>query len=61
MKVAVFDHINGSVDIIDTNVKPDPDFDWEIWLSEHGYHTPSCSWMIDAKQIVFKEDRNDRT
>lgn len=58
MKVAVFDHINGSVDIIDTNVKPDHDFDWELWLSDHD-HPSNCSWMIDAKQIVFKEDRHN--
>lgn len=58
MKIAVLNYIDGSVDIIDVDVKPTHDFDWELWLAEHGYHTSSCSWMTDVKEITFKEVEN---
>lgn len=54
MKVAVMNYIDGSVDIIDADIKPTHDFDWELWLSEHGYDVSSCEWMTDVKQLTFK-------
>ena len=59
MKIAVFDYIEGSVDIIETDIKPNPDFDCELWLEEQGYNLSSCSWMVDIKQITFKEAKDD--
>ena len=54
MKIAVLNYIDGSVDILDTDVVPDHDFDWDMWLFNQGYHTSSCSWMIDVKTISFQ-------
>lgn len=61
MKIAVLDHIEGSVDILETDIQPTHDFDYDLWLTEQGYHTSSCSWMVDVKQISFKDIHHDRT
>lgn len=55
MKVAVFDYIEGSVDIIDTKIEASGDFDWEEWLTNNGYNPASCAWMTDVRNISFKE------
>ena len=61
MKIAVLDYIDGSVDILEADIIPNEDFDADLWLSEHGYHTSSCNWMYDVKQINFRDTRYDRT
>ena len=61
MKIAVLDHIEGSVDILETDIVPDGDFDYDLWLAEHGYHTSCCQWMTDVKQICFKDVPHDCT
>jgi len=58
MKIAVLNHIDGSVDILDTDIQPTFEFDWELWLSKQGYHLSSCSWMIDVKNLSFRDVKN---
>ena len=53
MKVAVLNYIDGSVDIIDTEIKPTIDFDWEEWLVNNGYNPSTCAWMTDVKTLTF--------
>lgn len=58
MKIAVLNYIDGSVDILDTDIQPTFEFDWELWLAEQGYHLSSCSWMIDVKNLSFRDVKN---
>jgi hypothetical protein len=53
MKIAVLNHIDGSVDILDTDIQPTFDFDYDAWLTEHGYTPSCCSWMTEVKTIAF--------
>lgn len=58
MKLAVFDYINGSVDIIDTDLSCVSTEAVENWLDEHGYNLSNIEWMGDVKNIAFKDMRN---
>lgn len=58
MKLAVFDYINGSVDIIDTDLSCLQTEEVESWLDKHGYHLSSIAWMGDVKEIAFKDMKN---
>ena len=54
MKLVVCDYINGSVDIIETDLVSLQTEEVELWLQNHGYHLSSIAWMGDVKQIAFK-------
>jgi hypothetical protein len=58
MKIAVFDYLNGSVDIIETDLSCIHTEQVEQWLGEHGYHLSSIAWMGDVKNIAFKDMKN---
>lgn len=58
MRVVVLNHIDSSVDIIDTDIQPTYEFNWEDWLDKQGYHLSECSWMTDVKNISFIDAKN---
>ena len=54
MKIAILNYIDGSVDIVDTDLSCLSTEKVESWLDKHGYHLSSIAWMGDVKQITFK-------
>ena len=58
MKIAILDYIDGSVDIVDTDLSCLITEEVEAWLDEHGYNLSSIEWMGDVKNIAFKDMRN---
>lgn len=58
MKIAVLDYLDGSVDIIDTDLSCVSTEEVESWLDEHGYDLSSIAWMGDVKNIAFKDAKN---
>lgn len=58
MKIAVLDYLDGSVDIIDTDLSCVSTKEVESWLDKHGYHLSSIAWMGDVKNIAFRDMKN---
>ena len=58
MKIAVLDYLDGSVDIIETDLSCLLTEQVEQWLDKHGYHLSSIAWMGDVKNIAFRDMKN---
>ena len=58
MTISVNDYLNGSVDIIETDLSNAQTEIVEAFLQKIGYNLSCIAWMADVKNIAFRNMKN---